>query len=397
MKINFTKTILELLNKNPSKTHLKFKSDIHIDNKIQDILNGLKIKSLLNYGTQTIVFLSECEKYVYKCCYKEDGTIINNLFNDNINLIKSFNANIMLPESILYENENWIIYKQKYCKPLTFINENILLFILDFHLTIQNSGYKFSDIFYKNFGIYNGSIYLYDFHNLDLFNNSNNNFIVLNMYLNIFKFYNLTNNSSTRISSVSVVESDFGKSIFNSVFHKYLKDIYDKKYENLSINIDNIKKYLNIPINYNANKFNYNFSTDDDIELYSIIKRTIDFVDPSIIYFKNNDNTDIFNYQIYINLLKQINKNIIFETDTTSLCKKYLIDNDIFTNDNLHKKTLRTLRTLYIGNKYFSKCDFGLLIDNNSKSLSKKNIYVIWTLSNTKVYFYNNIGFKEED
>ena len=111
---------------------------------------------------------------------------------------------------------------------------------------------KLADIYYKNFGYdNNNNIKYFDFHNIEDFTTSSNNFIITNLFC-IFHYYfiplipiipiigNENEKEKEKIFKSSEIISDdlnFGKSIFPKPFYELLISIY---------NINNVDSYNNL-------------------------------------------------------------------------------------------------------------------------------------------------------
>ena len=332
--------------------------NIDTDKVIRELLT-YNINSYLGCGTQAITFLGN-DNYVYKCCYKDDSTIfnnnvslltMNNTMNDILLTMKNTCVSVLYPESILYENENWLIYKQKKCRKLEYLSYSILYKILTDLYNMYNNGYMFPDIYYINYGIINNTykeeekgedkteenkkedskIKIYDFHNFEKLNKSSKTgFLTLNVYLNIVITFNVKPNIR-RIITEDVIKDNFGKSRLKDIYYNLIYEVYKNE------SYRTIKSYINkcledlefniLKINKNIDIYNFRYKLNEiENKTYNKIKYiigdTLIFLSTSETYFntiiylddplKYNIIIDNSNHTFFINNYKiELIKNLL--------------------------------------------------------------------------------------
>ena len=275
-------------------------------NSVSKIIKSYKF---IGKGTHVYTFLKN-SKIVIKCVFKHDNSIFNNFIESLEDMTEKFKDYILFPTDIVYISKNIILYEQPYCELLQSINLYDLNFILEF-VNIMNMRNKyFPDIYFKNFGIHNNKIKLFDFHNYE---NKITNFLICNLYNNINKYEN-PNDSIKHFNEIP----------YNFIPFNILKLL--KKYE---IILDDKSELIKIIINI-INYFNFsNICIDDKCIIYHLMG-TINIISNiqeynTLFHIKSNKKIDFY---ININTPYKYAKNTF-----------YLIDNYLYKH-NLHDKIL---------------------------------------------------------
>lgn len=373
--------VVETINNVFKKEHLIMKN-INTD-EIINILKNLNIKSLLGIGAQTICFDSD-EDYVYKCCYKEEGTLINDNFSiDNIKNIDY----VLLPENII-NCKSWIIYKQRKCTPLDYcslVSLNKILFDLK---DMYSNDKIFPDLYFKNYGTIDNNternFYIYDFHNIDKYKNCSY-FLCLNVYLNVMNTFKI-HLKKRRIFTEDVIEDNFGKDKIHKVFYNLIKNIYNK--ENILNDLDNCLAMLTNEINNTFQKISLtdnlinkvcnlhyiNNYKEHDFDL--IIKHLYEKFKFKYIYMTISNN-------LTLNYLLFNNKNITFITNN-----KILIENNHHNNvlSNRHISNLKD-KILFISDQK-GDYKFNLITKTNDYKFGKEINTISFTFDTKKYVFY---------
>ena len=136
----------------------------------------------------------------------------------------------ILPLSrILYDDETWMIYTQPICQVLEGVSLRLCYVLVKFIKQMIRSNLRISDIYYKNFGIHEGKIVLFDYHDVDTFETSPSNFLITNMY-SIFTL--LGQKMQWKVRSVNLchweqVQTDeFGKKTLPPKFYEFLMALH---------------------------------------------------------------------------------------------------------------------------------------------------------------------------
>ena len=177
MDINL-KAIIEQINQRNGKTLF----DPHKVSNIERILNHLPKLEYVGHGIQSICFKTD-KDYVVKCCIKRNNSIIISkaLFMSTTQNLLSINMPILPPLDVLYEDETWMVYTQPMCRMIDDISLKFCYHVLKFVRQMVENNVRVSDIYYRNFGIYQNKILLFDYHDIETFESSSN-FLITNIY-----------------------------------------------------------------------------------------------------------------------------------------------------------------------------------------------------------------------
>lgn len=129
--------------------------------------NNLDEKNYIGHGGSCISFRKN--NLVYKICVKS-SEIFHNKYVTKL-------TKLLPVETILYKNNNFFIYNQKHCEVLTaFLDTDnitplICVKILEILSELHNANLIVFDNFITNFGIYNGDVYMFDYHDISKLDN----------------------------------------------------------------------------------------------------------------------------------------------------------------------------------------------------------------------------------
>src|SRR3990167_7747582 len=149
-----------------------------------NVIKSLNPTRFLEKGTHSICLMNDKENIVIKYCLKANHTILKtyDMFIEFIDKLKNSNINkyILYPIKIYDYSESHIIYVQNFCEQLKSIDSIFIFTMFAFVKDMISSNIKLQDIYFKNFGIYNNNIYIYDIHNIESFTSEENtcNFLV---------------------------------------------------------------------------------------------------------------------------------------------------------------------------------------------------------------------------
>ncbi len=215
---------------------------------LEDFLPTLGKLEYIGHGAQSVCFV--INKEVVKCCKKKKGSLIlsKEYFLSGVQELLDNNMPILPPIDVIYENEFWMIYTQPLCKVLSGedISPGLCCEILNFVSQMIRMNIRVSDIFFRNFGIYQNKLCLFDFHDVDKFESSSN-FMIANLYS---VFTQLGKNIGwpvldlTIANLTTVINDKFGESRFPEMIVKFLQSLYSKNYSKSLEYLENSKLLL---------------------------------------------------------------------------------------------------------------------------------------------------------
>jgi hypothetical protein len=191
-----------------------------ICNLVCDYLLDISTKlEYFSHGCQTI-----CLRYndiLIKCCDVSKSNMPTNIV-DRYKDISKFSWILPIKGEFRHV-DRYIIYEQPLCTVMP-VNDNFIYMLLCVLSDMIKSNIKIQDLCFNNFGIYNGNIYLFDYHNVEDFYTSCNNFICVCLFKTFYKYYDI--NIGTINTSVMYTEK-FGQGKIPSCFVTLLKSIHD--------------------------------------------------------------------------------------------------------------------------------------------------------------------------
>jgi 2-polyprenyl-3-methyl-5-hydroxy-6-metoxy-1,4-benzoquinol methylase len=176
----------------------------------------------------------------------------------------------IIDTKVIYEDKYNIIVIQPYVNIITEINPYITKEILKIIEIMLVNRQRLHDVYYRNFGFYNGKLYLIDFHesinfydNIDLF------------VSNLFQLFSLLFNKKLAFGLVnppinSIISSNFNYG-FANFYADFLSNIYNYNIDiALSILKNNIYSDLGQLISKNINNYqHFNIDSDGKLSLFS--------------------------------------------------------------------------------------------------------------------------------
>uniref|UniRef100_A0A6C0BLT5 Uncharacterized protein n=1 Tax=viral metagenome TaxID=1070528 RepID=A0A6C0BLT5_9ZZZZ len=219
---------------------------------VEETLQSLPSLEYLGHGIQSICFQSG-EGFVVKCCMKRKNSILLSkkiLLSTTQDLIQR-GFPILPAQSVLYENNTWMVYTQPMCRVMERVTLKFCLRVLLFLQQMIETDLRFSDIYYKNFGTYQNKFVLFDYHEMEHFDTASN-FLITNLY-SLFKLLGYRmgwNRHQTDGSVVShwdeIVSNNFGRSMLPMELAELLYSLHQR-------NIGEIKTHLQIAQDYLKN------------------------------------------------------------------------------------------------------------------------------------------------
>ncbi len=196
---------------------------------VEKFINGIKNVKYIGHGGTCIVFSDNdiSKKQVIKVCLK------NRMITNNSRTLISFSKclqgngiNILPVIDVLFEDDYFFVYTQKYCHTIFDINAIVLLKILKIISKLIERNIKITDLFYKNFGIYQNDVYLYDYHDFGFFYSDDHYYLthiaqLFNTYYNKKLLYGIT------LDFNILKNMDFGHNILPKLVVEFIKSMYE--------------------------------------------------------------------------------------------------------------------------------------------------------------------------
>jgi hypothetical protein len=228
-------------NKNNVFDHTKFQDAEKYINLIRDI-------KYFDHGSTCLCYNDN--NTVYKICQKDKLNI--NEFTDKYNYLLSKGIDI-LESKIIYEDSTSFIYSQPKCYTLSTdkINDKFCCDVLNIIYKLLSINIIYPDLYYKNFGYYNGKCYIFDFHDSNVYNDDNNTFYIVGIF-SLLSIYFTGKNINT-IEEIKNV--DYGKEIFKGtseyetsgdkiIFYNLIIDLVNKDFKSAGNNIQKCIEYF---------------------------------------------------------------------------------------------------------------------------------------------------------
>lgn len=266
---------------------------------VEEYINTLDNLQYTGHGGTCIAFVSDNLRYknkIIKVCIKNDKMLKNSkIFLEYAKFLQDNDIKIMPPCEILYEDDYFIVYTQEKCIPVSICNNITVIKILNIIKELITKKIKITDLFYKNFGIYNNDIYIYDYHDYDFFYSSDKYYVchiahLMNLYYNNELFKNVTLDVDTLFSL------NFGKDILPEKAVLLLKSLYNLDFEYSIKYIDEITTEIKNTIACEYNEYQY-INIDDNcvINLSRHTKEKFDIVS-KLIKTNNMNHFTIIDY-----------------------------------------------------------------------------------------------------
>lgn len=236
----------------------------HISDDVRQLLLSLGRLSYVGHGVMSVCFARNSHEVV-KLCYKKrkEASITSSreIFLAGVKKLIDNDLSILAPLAVIFENDNWLIYTQPLCKVVSAsdVSPKLCCEILDQVEIMLKTNIRLSDIYYRNFGIYQNKLCLFDFHEIDDFSTSPN-FIMTNLYslftaLGKVLGWGVCDLTST--NTAHVIADDFGKGRFPEAFVGILQSLYNRQYEDSKMHIQTAKNSLKRQIPKKYDKYQH--------------------------------------------------------------------------------------------------------------------------------------------
>jgi len=261
-----------------------------MDNNLHTIINGInernnqkmfdiaKIRGIehflakipkldyIGHGVQSICFKTG-DDYVVKCCMKRKNSIIfsKELFTSVTQDLLKRNFPILPMKEVLYEDETWIVYTQPLCLVVDLVTFKFCYQVVEFIQQMVENNIRFSDIYFRNFGIYQNKILLFDYHEMETFNSSSN-FLITNLY-SLFTLLGQQLNWNVRQTKIchwdDIIKDNFGRSMFPVPISGLIESLHQRDREQTINSLETALIYLKGQFQMNFNTYR-SLCIDDD-------------------------------------------------------------------------------------------------------------------------------------
>ena len=213
-------------------------------NKLANVEQFLRSKyqkiEYIGHGGSCVSFSDGSDEIIKVCIRKGFMTKNSKKFIEFSNFLLNHKIKILPPKSIIYEDKYFFIYTQDSCVPVYKINHLSMVKILKIIVKLIKNKIKIADLFYKNFGIKDGDIYIYDYHDYGFFYSDDIYYIthlahIFNLHINDTFFQDLT------INTKILKNMEFGKGLLPDNVVNILANLYNFKYDQA---VKEIKLYI---------------------------------------------------------------------------------------------------------------------------------------------------------
>lgn len=276
MEHNFKVIIDQINQKNGKKLF-----DCSKISNIGSVLNHQPKLEYVGHGIQSICFKTD-QGYVVKCCVKRKNSVIisKNLFLSTTKDLLNKNMPILPPIEILYEDEIWMIYTQHTCRMIDNVNTRFCYNIIKFVRQMVASDIRISDIYYRNFGIYQNKILLFDYHDIDNFDSSSN-FLITNLY-SLFKLLGHKLGWNVQDTTINhwdeVVANNFGQSCFPETIVTLLYSLHNRDHNQIIDCLDRTMLYIKSYIKHDFTTYHSLTIDNEDIICINYPSKTYEFL-----------------------------------------------------------------------------------------------------------------------
>jgi len=168
----------------------------------------------LGRGDTCIVFRDGSTNTVIKICKKNSGYMKDyatfKAHSDRLILNK---IKILPPLEVLYDDHLFFIYRQHLCIPVFNIQKDSIIEILEIVKCLIKHEIKVPNLYYKNFGVYQDDIYLFDYHDVGFLYSGDRDYIVHLAHL--FSMYYFGKDYDN-LTIDGLIENKFGDGVFGS-------------------------------------------------------------------------------------------------------------------------------------------------------------------------------------
>jgi hypothetical protein len=183
----------------------------------------------IGHGGTCIAFTNndtQNHSVVIKVCLKKRMVANNsNSFLAFSKCLQNNGIKILPIIDILYEDNTVFIYSQSFCHTIFSINSLVLSKILKIIKKLIQCNIKITDLFYKNFGIHNNEVFLYDYHDYGFYYTDDHYYLthiahLFNTYYNNELLHGIT------LDFNKLKEMNFGKDYFPTCVVEFIESMY---------------------------------------------------------------------------------------------------------------------------------------------------------------------------
>ncbi len=274
----------------------------------QYIINNFSNVEYYDYGGSVICFISNNK--IIKLCKKDTNTLSN--FKYYINILSKHD--LIAKSNIIFENNTCIVYEQEFVNQIYVITNKVVKDILELFQKFVEINIISTDNFYKNFGYINHKLVLFDIHDfIELNNIKDNNELNVLGFAQTFYYLFHDNNRSVGLQKTieEIIESNYCAGLFPNDYCNFLKNIYNKKYDN------------NIKISCSKEYNDYQYINIDDKGYMTLENHTL---------LKYNLTTDFKNFKTVLDAgcsLGGIGLKIAYENQNSFITLNNMTDNEL--------------------------------------------------------------------
>lgn len=283
----------EVIRNNFKLSEKEITKDTDLENVIEYVYKLYPVYSesmVYGKGGTCILAIRSSNDNVLKICVKNSSVLKSyETLLDHANKLECCKIPILKPIHLSYENDNFIVYEQEYCREIMNINMLYMRDILKILKLMLKSEYGVTDIYFKNFGIHNNQIKLFDYHEVGYYTESSDvfydNYFVVQLAMMFAKIkYDTNFKKIDRISPFMLEKEKFGKGYLDDDVCFLLETLFTRNIKKSLIVIESVilrlsagltKSWINyqeimIDVNNDLHLFSH---TDKKYSFFDIIKR----------------------------------------------------------------------------------------------------------------------------
>lgn len=206
---------------------------------VESFLSSLGDIKYRGHGGTCVTYKKPHATVVIKACLKNNGIMKSSEeFIKHSKMLQSHGIKLLPPLEILYEDDLFFVYTQQRCKLMGEVTPLSTISMFEIIKQMINKRVLVPDLYYKNFGVYNNEIYLYDYHDYSDFLTDNKYYIchIAHLMNKCKRGEDVINVSLTLNELINI---NFGKGILDDIEISLLKALYNAEYEAAVVIISN--------------------------------------------------------------------------------------------------------------------------------------------------------------
>lgn len=241
---------------------------------------------LYGKGGTCILAIKSHNNKVLKICIKNSSALRSaETLLDHANKLECCNIPVLKPIRITHENDNFIIYEQEYCSEISSINIMYMRDILKILKLMLKSEYGVTDIYFKNFGIHNNQIKIFDYHEIGYYTESSDvfydNYFVVQLAMMFAEIKYGTNFKKIDSLTPFLLENEkFGKGYLDDDVCFLLETLFTRNIKKSIMILDSV--ILRLSAGLTKSWINYQeimIDVNNDLHLFSHTEKKYSFFD----------------------------------------------------------------------------------------------------------------------